>query len=66
MLKKWKVQGNIGCSNVAEDWSNSGPIINYYIGRKYQSGWCYYYDSSAESFPENLGRWDQRITLMTI
>ena len=65
-LKKRRVRGGMGCSNAAEDRGNSGPIINYYIGGKHQSGRRHYYDSSAESSPENLGRWDWRTAPMTI
>ena len=65
-LKKRRVRGGMGCSNAAEDRGNSGPIINYYIGGKHQSGWRHYYESSAESSPESSGRWDWRTAPTTI
>ena len=68
MLKKWRGRGggSMGYSNAAEDRGNSGPVINYYIGGKHQSGRRHYYESSAESSPESSGRRDRRTAPTTI
>src|SRR5439155_8484654 len=68
MLKKRRCGGGgrMGSRNAAEDWGNSGPVINYYIGGKHQSGRHQYYERSGESSPESSGRRDRRTAPTTI